>query len=84
MKPTPYEAIEEEASNILLSQRVEEMLRAAKEIKTEVVRTSDGPGVKVITTDRNAKVESTAFGYKISTKDRNIRVIPNEYVKLTA
>jgi len=50
----------------------------------EVVRPDDGVGVKVITNDRNTKVESTEFGYKIKTKDRNIKVIPNEYVRITA
>ena len=76
--------MEEEVENISLARRVDELLRAANEIKMEVVRPDDGIGVKVITTDRNTKVESTEFGYKIKTKDRNIKVIPNEYVKMTS
>lgn len=70
------EEIKEEVQTISLSKRVEDMLKAAREINCELVRPDDGPGVKIWTTDRKTKVEATSEGYKITTKDRNIKVVP--------
>lgn len=85
LKERKFEAeVEKKVEYISLAARVDELIRTANEVKMEVVRPDDGVGVKVITNDRRTKVESTEFGYKIKTKDRNIKVIPNEYVRITA
>lgn len=66
---------EKEVETINLSKKVEQMIRAANEIKCELVTPEEGPGIKVFTSDRTTRVEATKEGYKIKTKDRNIRCV---------
>ena len=63
----------DEVETINLSKKVEQMLRAANEIKCELVVPEEGPGIKIFTSDRRTKVEATKEGYKIRTRDRNIK-----------
>ena len=83
-KKLKYASMEEQFENISLSKRVDELLKTVNAIDMEVVKPDDGIGVRVMTSDRKTKIEATEFGYKIKTKDRNIKVIPNEYVRITA